>query len=34
MEGLMFVVALFAPAVIAFIATDRDRKHQWRGWSS
>lgn len=28
------LVAVTAPAVIAFIATDRDRKNQWRGWSS
>ncbi len=34
MELLMLVVALLAPPVIAFIATDRDRKNHWRGWST
>jgi hypothetical protein len=34
MELLMLVAALFAPGVITLIAAQRDRKHQWRGWSS
>jgi len=34
MELLIMVVTLLIPPVIAFVATDRDRKDQWRGWTS
>ena len=34
MEMLLLVMFLVAPAVIAFVATDLDRKRQWLGWST